>query len=443
VASSLEIDVPAKALQVLLPTHTPSGHRVRYRVLYGGRDGAKSHSFGRLALARGRAKPERILCVREVQKSITDSVHKLLSDLRSPLGIGDFYDVQRQYIYGANGTEFSFHGLSTETRDSLKSKEGTTICWIEEAQTITKRSLDILEPTIRAADSELWLSFNPDMDTDEVYKRFVLNPPPDALVAKIGWEDNPWRSQVLDTARERMQSEAPDDYEHIYGGACRPAVEGAIYYREVAKLRSDSRLCNIPYDPMLKVHVICDLGFNDFMGLILVQRLASEIRVIRYIEDRMRTVPSYSQELRALSYNFGKIWLPHDGRAKTLTSASNPLGASAEEQFRKLGWDVEIVENVEVEQGIRKTREVFPRVYMDKAHAGELLNRLGRYRRRVNSEGQASTPVHDDASHGADGFRYTCLVADQLTNDNSAPLKLEFGSQFSSASRGAGTSLNW
>lgn len=428
--SALEIDVPRIARNILLPSHTPSGHRVRFRCLYGGRDGAKSHSFARMALARGRAKPERILCVREVQKSIADSVHKLLSDLIPQVEMSDFYDPHQQYIYGANGTEFSFHGLSSETRDSLKSKEGTTICLIEEAQSITKRSWDILEPTIRAPDSEIWVAFNPDMDTDETYQRMVLNPPPDALVAKIGWEDNPWRSTVLDSARERMQREAPEDYEHIYGGACRPAVEGAIYYKEVAKLRSSGRLCNIPYDPMLKVHVICDLGFNDFMGLILVQRLASEIRAIRYIEDRMRTIPSYSQELRELGYNFGKVWLPHDGRAKTLTSASNPLGASAQEQFTKLGWDVEIVENVEVEQGIRKTREIFPRVYLDKTHAVELLNRLGRYRRRVNSKGQASTPVHDDASHGADGFRYTCLVADQLSNDTYTPPQLNFPSQF-------------
>ena len=410
--SAITVDIPRKARDVLLPTHTPSGKRVRFRCLWGGRDGAKSHSFGRMALARGRARYERILCVREVQKSIADSVHRLLSDLVEPLGMGDFYDVQRQYIYGANGTQIAFHGLSGETAASLKSQEGTTICWIEEAQTISKRSWEILEPTIRAPNSEIWCSFNPDLDTDETYKRMVVNPPADALVTKIGWEDNPWRSQVLDSAREKMQREAPDDYEHVYGGACRPAVEGAIYYREVSSLRAAGRLCNVPYDPMLKVHVVADLGFNDYMSLLLVQRLASEIRIIRYIEDRQRYIPSYHQELRDLKLNYGKLYLPHDGKAKHLT------GASAQEQFEQLGWQVEIVPNVDVEQGIRKTREVFSRFYIDKTNASELLNRLGRYRRRVNAEGQASTPVHDDESHGADGTRYLALVADQLSNDD-------------------------
>ena len=364
-----------------------------------------------MLLARGRAKPERILCTREVQKSIAESVHQLLKDQVSILGLDDFYDVQQNYIRGQNGTQFSFHGLSGQTASSIKSFEGTTLCWVEEAQMITKRSWDLLEPTIRAPGSEIMVSFNPELDTDETYKRFVLKTLPDSIVTKMNWTDNPWRSTVLDAARERMRVESPDDYAHIYEGECRPAVEGAIYYTEVAKLRSTGRLGNVPYDPMLKVHVVCDLGFNDYMSLILVQRMASEIRVVRYIEDRMRYIPSYHQELQDLNLNYGKLYLPHDGRAKHIT------GSSAEEQFQALGWDVEIIPDIGVEQGIRKAREVFGRVYIDQTNANDLLNRLGRYRRRVNSEGQASAPMHDDESHGADGFRYLSIVADQMSND--------------------------
>jgi phage terminase large subunit len=369
-----------------------------------------------MILARCMAKPERVLCTREVQKSISDSVHQLLADWVAKLGLGDFFEVQEKYIYGKNGSQIAFHGLSGQTAMSLKSFAGITICWVEEAQTITKRSWDLLEPTIREPGSEIWVSFNPDMDTDETYKRFVTSSPPDSIVTKMNWPDNPWRSVVLDAAREKMKREAPDDYAHIYEGECRPAVEGAIYYHEVSKLRSSGRLCNAPYDPMLKVHVITDLGFNDFMALLLVQRLGSEIRIIRYIEDRMRYIPSYHQELKDLKLNYGKLYLPHDGKAKHVT------GASAQEQFASLGWDVEIVPDIGIEHGIRKAREVFPRVYIDKTHASELLNRLGRYRRRVNSEGQASVPLHDDNSNGSDGFRYLAIVADQLTNDSHAVL---------------------
>lgn len=409
--SALQIDLPQKAAETLFPADWK-----RFKVLYGGRDGAKSWSMARAALARGRAKAERILCVREIQKSIADSVHQLLSDQILALGLDDFYTIKRDYIEGKNGTIFAFRGLSSETALSLKSFERPTICWVEEAQAITKRSWGILEPTIRAEGSEIWVTFNPGLDTDFIYREFVLNSPAQSIVTKVGWEDNPWRSKVLDARREQMRRDDPDEYEHVYGGACRPAVEGAIYYKEVSALRSSGRLCNAPYDPMLKVHVVCDLGFNDYMSLLLVQRVASEIRVIRYIEDRQRFIPSYSQELRDLNLNFGTLYLPHDGRAKHLT------GTSAEEQFRALGWAVEIVPNVDVEQGIRKAREVFGRVYVDRTHASDLLNRLGRYRRRVNSEGQGSTPVHDDESHGADGFRYLALVADQMTNDSGPAL---------------------
>lgn len=348
--------------------------------------------------------------MREVQKSIADSVHQLLRDQITALELDDFYVVKANYIEGANGTLFAFRGLSAETALSLKSFERPTLCWVEEGQAITARSWSILEPTVRADGSEIVVSFNPELDSDFVYREFVTGDPPGAIVTKIGWEDNPWRSKVLDARREQMRRDDPDEYAHIYGGACRPAVEGAIYYKEVAALRSAGRLGNVPYDPMLKVHVVCDLGFNDYMSLLLVQRLASEIRVIRYIEDRQRFIPSYHQELVDLKLNYGTLWLPHDGRQKHVT------GTSAQEQFQSLGWNVEIVPNVDIEQGIRKAREVFARVYVDKANGSELVNRLGRYRRRVNSEGQASTPVHDDESHGADGFRYMALVADQMQN---------------------------
>lgn len=406
----LEIDIPRKAREVLLPTHTPKGHRVRYRVLYGGRDGAKSHSIARMLLARGIAKPERILCSREVQKSIADSVHKLLSDLIASLGLGWFYEIKQAAIVGKNGTEFTFHGLSTETRDSLKSKEGTTVCWVEEAQTISKKSLDILEPTIRAKDSEIWLSFNPLLDSDEVYRRFVMNPPDDALVGKIGWEDNPWRSTVLDLAREKMRREAPEDFANIYGGECRSAVEGAIYAKEVASLYEQGRVRPCPYDPLLPVHTVWDLGWNDQMSIVLVQR-ASEIRVIGYLEDSHRTLADYIAQLKAMPYVWGQDWLPHDGRAKDYKS-----GKSAEEVLKALGRDPRIVENLDVESGIKAARMMFPRVYVDPS-AERLLHCLKRYRRTINqSTHEPGPPLHDEFSHGADAFRYLALAVDQMGN---------------------------
>lgn len=389
----------------------------RYKVAYGGRDSGKSWNIARALLLQGAEKPLPIGCFREVQKSIKDSVHQLLSNQVEELGLGSFYEILRDEIRGENGTFFRFAGLSAQTRDSIKSFEGLMRAWVEEAQSVSKRSWDILIPTIRAPGSQILVSFNPDMDTDDTYQRFVVRPPPGCKSVHINYTDNPWASKVLNPEREAMKRDAPDDFDHIYLGHCRPAVEGAIYFKEVSRLRSEGRMHPVPYDPMLKVHVIADLGFNDYMSLLLVQRLSSEIRVIRYIEDRQRDIPSYSAELKDLKMNWGTVWLPHDARATTLTAASNPIGATAQEQFQRLGWQTQIVPNIPIDHGIQKTRSVFPRVHIDDTNARELVNRLGRYRRRINADGQATIPVHDDESHGSDGFRYMALVADQLTND--------------------------
>jgi phage terminase large subunit len=139
-------------------------HPQRYKVLYGGRGGAKSWGIARALLIQGTQRPLRILCARETQRSIGDSVHKLLSDQIEALGLGAFYAVQKSTILGANGTEFIFAGIRQNV-SNIKSYEACDICWVEEAQTVSKSSWDVLIPTIRKTDSEIWVSFNPDLET--------------------------------------------------------------------------------------------------------------------------------------------------------------------------------------------------------------------------------------------------------------------------------------
>jgi phage terminase large subunit len=395
----------------------------RYKIAYGGRGGAKSWGFARALLLLGAEKPLRILCMREVQKSIKESVYELLCQQITALGLHADYDILATEIRGKNGTMFMFAGLSNQTAISIKSYEGVDICWVEEAQAVTRRSWDILTPTIRKDGSEIWISLNPELDTDETWVRFVENPPTNATVVEINYSDNPFLPNTLKDERKELLrlvslgKRDQDDYENIWEGKTKAALPGAIYHKEVSALKRSGRLHSVPYDPMLKVHIVCDLGFNDYMSLLLVQRLASEIRIIRYIEDRFRDIPSYSQELKDLKLNYGTVWLPHDGKATTLTSANNPIGATAQEQFDNLGWTTQIVPNINREQGIRKAREIFSRVHIDKENATELVNRLAKYKRHVQQDGQATDPEHKDESHGSDGFRYMALVADQMTND--------------------------
>lgn len=366
-----------------------------------------------MALVRGVAKPERILYVRETQKSLADSAHQLLCDMIRQMGLQGMYEPQKQYIHGPNGTQISFNGLSNETADSLKSKEGTTLCIIQEAQNVSARSLDILIPTIRAPGSELWAEWNPDQETDAIDQRLVMHTPDDAIVAHVNYTDNPWASKALDSDRETMLRTDPGKFNHVYLGQYRPAVDGAIFYNEVSALKAANRLCNVPADPLLKTHWIWDLGYNDYMCILGVQRQASELRVVHYIEDRLQTYAWYDTEIRKLPYRHGKLYMPHDAKAHSAES-----GRSPQEIMQQLGWEVEIVPDVGVEQGIKLLRMLFARMYVDKTNAGAWLSRMGRYRRHINRvSGVGTTPVHDDDSHGADAGRYLAVIADQLTND--------------------------
>lgn len=385
----------------------------RYKVAHGGRGSAKSWSFARALLIQGASRPLRVLCAREVQKSIKQSVHKLLSDQIQALGLSGFYDVLETEIRGKNGTEFSFSGLATHTVDSIKSYEGCDICWVEEAHAVSKRSWDVLIPTIRKPGSEVWLTLNPDLETDETYQRFIADPPSDAMVVQVNYTDNPWFPDVLEKEREDCQRKRPKDYANVWLGKCKPAAEGAIYYDEVEAAQDGKRIANVPYDPLLKVHAVFDLGWNDSTFISLVQVVASEIRVIEAIEDDHKTLDYYSAMLRAKNMNWGQLWLPHDARHKSLQT-----GKSAEDVFKALGWETKITPGMAVEDGIRLTRLTFPRIYFDKTKAARLVECAKRYRRAVNqTTNEPGGPLHDEYSHGADNLRYICINAEKMSND--------------------------
>jgi phage terminase large subunit len=398
----------------------------RYKVARGGRGSGKSWGFARALLILGAKQRMRILCTREVQKSIKDSVHKLLSDQIQALGLESFYDILETTIRGRNGTEFLFAGLSTQTIESIKSFEGIDVCWVEEGQKVSKRSWTILIPTIRKDGSEIWVSFNPELDDDETYLRFVVNPPPDCISIEMNYGDNPWFPSVLE--QERLHAKATlsaDEYENIWEGRCKAAVDGAIYATEVRESIERGRICNVPYDPKLKVHAVFDLGWNDCMSIILAQRHLSEIRVIEYIEDNHKTLDWYSGELRNRRFNWGKVYLPHDG-----AHGDYKTGKSAEQIMRELGWSVSLCPNQPVETGIKNARRIFDRVYFDKGKTERLIQCLRRYRRTIPvSTNEPGAPLHDEYSHGADAFRYLGLVAPGMTNDADMAKKIAYPNQ--------------
>ena len=401
-----EIKFPPKFVGIFKP--------YRYKVFHGGRGSGKSWSVARALLVQGAEKTLRVLCTREVQKSIKQSVHTLLVDQIQELNLGYFYKVTETEIRGLNNTTFSFSGLATHTVESVKSFEGMDRVWVEEAQTVSKKSWDILTPTIRKPESEVWVTFNPDLDTDETYQRFVVNPPPDSLVVPINWDSNPWFPEVLDKERLHCLHTNPKDYENIWGGKPKTVVDGAIYADEFQLMVDESRINLCRHDPALKTHAIFDLGWNDAMTIIIVQRAGSECRIIDYIEETHKTLDWYSNELKQKPYNWGKVYLPHDGVTKDYKT-----GKSAQDLLENMGWNVDIIPVGDVEHGIKLARMMFPRVWMDKEKTLRLQECLKRYRRSINATTlQPGGPLHDEYSHGADAFRYLATIIDQLRNDN-------------------------
>lgn len=201
----------------------------RYLVSYGGRAGRKSWEFARALIIRSLEEKILITCTREFQNSITDSVHRLLSNQIELLGVSNQFEIQRNTIRSAKGSEFIFKGLNGNTIDSLKSLEGTDICWVEEAHSVSEKSWQILIPTIRKPGSQIWISFNPDLETDPVYKRFVLNTPPRTYVSKVSYLDNPDCPQEAIEEANYMKQVSYDDYAHIWLGEPRTFTDSQVF----------------------------------------------------------------------------------------------------------------------------------------------------------------------------------------------------------------------
>lgn len=213
--------------------------KARYKVAHGGRGGAKSWSIARALIAHALQGKHLILCVREFQSSIADSVHKLLKDQIAAMGLSPFFDATENEIRcRVTGSKFIFKGLRRNINE-IKSTEGVTIVWVEEAQAVSENSWLVLIPTIRANDSEVWISFNPVEPLDPTYQRFVVNPPPGAIVIEINWDDNPWFTEAMDQERRHMLATDPDAYDWIWNGKCRQVSEASIFRNRYAILDFD------------------------------------------------------------------------------------------------------------------------------------------------------------------------------------------------------------
>lgn len=399
---TLKLQMPEKLFELF-------NGEARYRVAYGGRGSSKSWSIAQMLIARACESKRRILCARELQKSIKDSSHKLIADTIMRLGLSKEFDVGESFIRHKNGSDFIFKGIK-HSPDEIKSTEGVDICWVEEAQKITKRSLDILIPTIRKAGSELWFSFNPENEEDEIYKRFILNnPPPSSKVVKIDWNDNPWFPKELDGERKHCQLTNPDDYEHIWNGAIRKLLEGAYFNRQLEDLRNRGKITTIPYDATFPVDTYWDIGFSDYTSIWFVQKVGLEFRLIDFFQNNGEHPAYYAMELMAKKYNYRYHYLPHDAR-QTRFGMTKSIAAQLEDAG--LRGSVEYTKAGDIVSDIQATRTFFARCAFDEVNCEDGLKALRNYKKKWNDERNQfdDKPFHDWASHASDAFRYLAMM---------------------------------
>jgi len=376
-----------------------------YKIAYGGRGATKSWGFARAILIAGTRRRLRVLCARETQKSLKDSVHQLLEEQIGNLGLEGFYRVEKAVIYGSNGTEILFSGLK-HSIDNIKSMEAVDLCWVEEAQSVSKSSWDKLIPTLfRVPNCELWVSFNPDLESDDTYQRWVVHPPEGAILRKVTFRDNPWFPEGLRRQAEEAKRLNIDEYNHIWEGSTINTLANAIYANELRLVDSEGRIRRVPYDPSRPVDTAWDLGYGDMVSIWMFQHFPMEIRIIDYEEGVRQPLHHYISQLQSRGYVFGTDHLPWDGGLKSLGS-----GKSIEDQLKAAGRKVRVAPRLPIADGINAARTIFPLCYFDESRTSDGVRHLRcyRYGEMQSYEGPTREPLHDIHSHSADAFR--CLA---------------------------------
>lgn len=232
----------------------------RYKIFWGGRGGAKSWSFARALVLVSLQSIELILCAREFQSSLSDSVYRLIADQITEMDLSRYFRLTQNKIVCVNGSEFIFKGLQRNIQE-IKSTEGITKVWVEEAQSVSQDSWEVLIPTIRKDGSEIWASFNTGEVTDPTYVRFVLNPPPNSITKKVSYRDNPYFPATLESERVYLKRVDPEAYEHVWEGEPR-SISNACIFRGKYTVEGFETPEGTPDDP-IRFYYGADWGFSQ------------------------------------------------------------------------------------------------------------------------------------------------------------------------------------
>lgn len=418
----LEIEIP-KEFKVLFDLDKD----LRHIVLYGGRASGKSTSVALSLLILGMNKKLRILCTREVQNSIADSVHKLLSDLISKYKLNT-WEVQKDIIRNKQtGSEIFFKGLHNNSQ-SIKSIEGIDIVWIEEAQSVSADSINTLIPTIRKAGSRLIWTFNRLTENDPVWELIVKKADSRTFVQKINSDAiESLLSKEIIEEREKMRLDNPEMFEHVWLGEPMTSKTGSVFGKQLAQARSEGRITKVPYDASTGVYTAWDLGIGDSTVIWSFQTIGNEIHFIDHYEGSNEDLGHYISYIQNKPYQYTTHFLPHDSKARELQT-----GMTRVEFFNNHGiYNIEVLRPTNFSLGQDDidlvARPKFSLCWFDEEKCQRGLECLRAYHYEYDNKNKLlrNKPEHDWSSHSSSAFIYALMAK---TEQLDIKLKVKFKS---------------
>ena len=402
----VEIDVPQPFIELFEPTKS-----WRHILYHGGRSSGKSTTVAIFLVTLASSKPVRVLCCREVQRSIKESVHRLLKDCIEKYNLPG-WTITEETLRNRNGSEFIFKGLHGNDQD-VKSTEGVDICWIEEAQSVSMNSIDVLIPTVRKEGSFLIWTMNRLTENDPVWERIASKPDERTYVRQVNSNEvEKLLSPEVIHEREKMRKENPELFEHVWLGRPLTVASGSIYGKQLAQAREDGRIGKVPYDGSAPVYAALDLGVGDSTAICFFQTVGQEIHFIDFYESSGEDLAHYISVLANKPWDYRQIFLPHDARARELQT-----GKTREEFFRDHGYNnVAILRpssHIFGQDDINMVaRPKFSRCWFDEEKCARLLECLRAYHYEYDDRNKLlkDRPKHDWSSHAADAFMYSLIA---------------------------------